>query len=151
VPITSFRPLYTITCHVSRELVLCTDEHIVEHKERLVYIATQDRLCRLLDYRRVVAPSIAGIRTGRYMETDDNIMGKKRKSNKRRITGFERKREKAWERDTERNEPKTWSERKDRVRNRGRSRGIRNAERGQTKRKRRVARGFRLLHWVRVG
>lgn len=58
----------------------------MEHKERPVYIATQDRLCRLPDCRRVVAPHrvdyIAGIQAGRYMETDGDIMGKKRKDNR---------------------------------------------------------------------
>lgn len=67
----------------------------MEYKERPVYIATQDRLCRLPDYRRVVAPRraalrradyIAGIRAGRYVESDGDIMGKKRKGNKEKIT-----------------------------------------------------------------
>lgn len=62
----------------------------MEYKERPVYIATQDRLCRLPDYRRVVAPRcadyIAGIRAGRYMESDGDIIEKKRKGNKKKIT-----------------------------------------------------------------
>lgn len=75
-----------------------------------------------LPSRRRAAPRradyIAGIRAGRYVESDGDIMGKKRKGNKEKIT--EKKSERARERDTERNEPKTRSD-KDRVRSRDRS------------------------------
>lgn len=52
------------------------------------------------------------------MESDGDIMGKKRKGNKEKIT--EKKSERVRERDAERNEPKTRSD-KDRVRSRDRS------------------------------
>lgn len=64
------------------------------------------------------ADYIAGIRAGRYVESDGDIMGKKRKGNKEKIT--EKKSERVRERDAERNEPKTRSD-KDRVRSRDRS------------------------------
>lgn len=55
-------------------------------------------------YRTAVASSrradyIAGIRAGRYMETDSDIMGKKRKGNKWRITDS-REKERARENET---------------------------------------------------
>jgi len=78
------------------------------------------------------------------MKTDGDIMGKKRKDNKRRITESRKKED---ERDTERNEARARSD-KDRVRNRGRSRGIlqqrtERQKRAGEKEKEGCARGFR--------